>query len=83
VATLDAATIAGTPVNASTLRETSRKHVEDVIADWWELSDSLIVDWSDGFHKEDMPHEDTEYPKWWLKAVGYENGNPNPTPNLP
>jgi dipeptidase len=84
VSGLDAMVVAGTGVNATYLHETSSKFVEDVLADWWDLSDTLIRDWSDGFYRETTTGDvSTEYPKWWLRAVGYAKGPPNPTPNVP
>jgi dipeptidase len=81
---LDARVVAGTGVNATELHDVSTKHVEDVLADWWDLSDTLIRDWSDGFYRETTTGDvSTEYPKWWLAAVGYAKGPPNPTPNVP
>ena len=81
---LDASVVAGNPVNSSQMHAISAKHVHDVLQDWWDLSDALILDWSDGFYREAMAGDvSTEYPLWWLTAVGYGNGPPNPTPNLP
>ena len=60
-------------------------HTAAVLKAWWNVSDQMIVHWSDGFRNEyfDVKPLDTEYPKWWLTQVGYQNGPPLPLPNLP
>jgi dipeptidase len=65
--------------------EMNANHTAAVLKAWWTVSDQMIVHWSDGFRNEyfDVKPLDTEYPKWWLTQVGYENGPLNPVPNLP
>ena len=62
--------------------ETTNNHTSMVLAAWWNVSDQMIVHWSDGFFNEAFSNVDTEYPKWWLKEVGYQNGPPNPISNV-
>jgi dipeptidase len=61
-----------------------KNHTTNVISRWLNVTDQMIIHWSDGFFNEyfgDKP-VDTEYPKEWLNMVGYQNGPPNPIPNL-
>lgn len=67
----------------SLVAELSGAHAQQVVSALWELFDSLMFTFADGFvaHAggEAEPTLDT-YPEWWLKAVGYAHGPP-PVPS--
>eukprot|EP00397_Hematodinium_sp_SG-2012_P000079 GEMP01000079.1.p2 GENE.GEMP01000079.1~~GEMP01000079.1.p2 ORF type:complete len:662 (+),score=137.81 GEMP01000079.1:7830-9815(+) len=50
-----------------------------VVDQWWELADTLIVKYNDGFHNDFVNHgqagmgKNAGYPTWWAKMVGFNN----------
>lgn len=66
--------------NATQLTATLVHHAEDVLADWWQLADALMLKYADGFITTNMGPVDAAvapgYPAWWLKQVGYQSGPP-------
>jgi len=46
-----------------------------ILKQWWQLADNLIVKYDDGYiHIPPSAAREVDYPKWWRKKVGYENG---------
>jgi dipeptidase len=45
-----------------------------VVNEWWNLSNYLIVKYSDGFINIPKIAQKVGYPNWWLEDVGYQNG---------
>ncbi len=57
------------------LTEYSSNNAADVLKQWWELADKLIVKYDDGYVEEkEGKRETVGYPKRWLKKVGYDKG---------
>ena len=54
------------------LRRISGTH--NVVSQWWDLADILIVKYDDGFINIPPAAEEVGYPEWWLKEVGYDKG---------
>ncbi|MGM0465443.1 MAG: dipeptidase [Acidobacteriota bacterium] len=50
------------------------KNANDVVTEWWELSDYLITKYNDGYINLPELGKGVGYPFWWLKAVGYDKG---------
>ena len=69
--------------NSSDALAISEQHIKEAVERWWNVSDNMIIHWSDGFYNEYFSSVDTEYPKWWLNEVGYQDGPIDPIPNLP
>lgn len=69
VALLDAPGTAPDAMNAA-----YAKHADKVVKAFWDLSERIVEKYADGWVKD----EAAGYPDWWLKAVGYQNGPPNP-----
>jgi len=70
----------------ATLDHIYAQHAANVLAELWELSDSLMFKYADGFINEVSPHGElsvkTEpYPDWWLKEVDYGDGPPPVPPD--
>jgi len=42
-----------------------------VVEEWWEFTDEMVAKYIDGY----VNGEGVGYPDWWLKEVGYEEGN--------
>jgi len=47
-------------------------HANDVVNEWWNLADYLVVKYSDGFINQPKVGQGVGYPAWWLKRVGYK-----------
>jgi dipeptidase len=54
----------------------SAENTGQVITSWWELSEDLIVRFSNGMIWDPVNHSDTlaGYPDWWYNATGYQYG---------
>ena len=59
-------------------------NIDKVVASLWSLSDELLFKYASGFVNEppDGMSQMVGYPAWWLRAVGYQDGPPNP-PTVP
>jgi dipeptidase len=51
-------------------------HANEVMTAWWQLSDTMMAKFADGFLDQGEP---IGFPNKWLTAVGYQNG-PTPVP---
>ena len=64
------------------LTKITSEHAKHVTSAWWELADSLMAKYADGFVSPDDGHtepgQSVGYPEWWLEAVGYQDGPPPP-----
>jgi dipeptidase/putative Mn2+ efflux pump MntP len=55
------------------------RNSEEVVSAWWDLADSLILHYADGFCNGWAPCMNSRYgrkigyPAWWLKAVNFSN----------
>jgi dipeptidase len=67
-----------TPMDAYQM---TTNHTQEALIRWWNVSDQMIIHWSDGFFNEYFTAVDTEYPKWWLEVAEYQNGPPDPILN--
>lgn len=57
------------------LRRYSDDNAEQVLQDWWKLSEQLYVKYNDGYLNDKKGiGQELFYPNWWLKQVGYEQG---------
>lgn len=60
----------------SFLTKYSQENAEQVVKDWWNLSDALIVGYSNGMMWD--PEQKTDslsgYPDWWYNASGFQYG---------
>jgi roadblock/LC7 domain-containing protein len=68
--------------DAAQLTKDLTEHAAAVVADWWKLTDYLMLKYADGF----VSGANGGYPAWWLKSVGYSKGPPPPpgsNPNRP
>ncbi|MGL1931833.1 MAG: C69 family dipeptidase [Desulfotalea sp.] len=53
----------------------SQQAADDVLQSWWKLSERLYLTYNDGYYNDEKGlAQPLFYPKWWLKAVGYEQG---------
>ena len=53
----------------------SQNSASDVLSNWWKLSEYLYLTYNDGYYNDEKDiAQPLFYPKWWLKAVGYEQG---------
>jgi hypothetical protein len=52
------------------------KNFEEIVKQWWNLASHLIVKYSNGCitTAPDSTMRKIDYPKNWLKEVGYSNG---------
>jgi len=58
------------------LTDFSEAQAAAVLKNWWELFDTVIATWRDGYHVLDFKVETYApvslfYPKWWLEKVGF------------
>ena len=60
----------------SYLTKYSQENAEQVVKDWWNLSDALIVGYSNGMMWDPVQKTDSlsGYPDWWYNASGYQYG---------
>ncbi|MEF2144204.1 MAG: C69 family dipeptidase [Desulfovibrionaceae bacterium] len=57
------------------LTQHSERLAEDVLKDWWALSEQLYIRYNDGYlNTPEGIAQAVFYPSWWLKLVGYEQG---------
>jgi dipeptidase len=57
------------------LTKHSEQLTQDVLKDWWALSEQLYIRYSDGYLNTPTGiAQPVFYPAWWLKQVGYEQG---------
>ena len=53
----------------------SEENADAVLKEWWKLSESLYIQYNDGYlNTRAGIAQAVFYPSWWLKQVGYENG---------
>jgi dipeptidase len=59
----------------SLLTRYSREQVDQVLGEWWKLSEHLYIKYNDGYlNTRAGVAQAVFYPAWWLKEVGYEKG---------
>lgn len=58
------------------LTDYTRENAEQVMRDWWNLSDSLIISYSNGMIWDPVEKADSlaGYPDWWYNISGYQYG---------
>lgn len=62
------------PEHAETVNEIQEGLQERLVKNWWNLADSLIVQFSDGIYTfENTTTKHLGYPAWWLQMIGYSN----------
>ncbi len=50
-------------------------NADRVVRSWWELAETLIVKYNDGYRvTPGRPEEKIGYPEWWLEKSGYYDG---------
>jgi dipeptidase len=49
-------------------------NAKSVVDRWWDLADTLIVKYNDGYVNVPKTAGEVGYPEWWLKEVGYDKG---------
>ena len=52
------------------LTDYSNNNAERVVKEWWDFDQMLIRKYNDGY----VDGKTVDYPAWWLKEVGYEDG---------
>eukprot|EP00949_MAST-11_sp_MAST-11-sp1_P003972 g3972.t1 len=58
--------------------QASLQHASALVDSWWSLADTIIETWADGFFRSSV---DQNYPREWLRWVGYQDGPPPPVHN--
>lgn len=57
------------------LREYTDGNAADVLQSWWRLSEALYVKYNDGYiNTAEELAKPVFYPRWWLEAVGFQDG---------
>ena len=85
---LAAAAAPAAPAAAVAVAAAYARNAQAAVADWWSLSDTLLLRYADGYCNGGggacaAAGRKPGYPRAWLEEVGFQDGPPPPPPVVP